>query len=184
MLGGGDLADRATRVVADEGDALELQLLEQLGERGGDPGGGEVGVLVHRHRVGAERHLRDDAAVVGLQPLDQRVPEPAVDEQAVNEDERVATAAAVAVADRPLREPCFFHAFAHTACMYNRYSLYVNVSGRLRLRLRLRPLALGAGERGERAEGVDDARVELTTCASAQLGDRLLLADRGGVGPI
>ncbi len=105
----------------DQGDAVEAERVEEIDDEPGDTRGSEVGVRVHRGRVRAQRQVGDDAAEVGRQPLGDALPEAAVDQQAVEEDERLA-GAAVAVADRALGERRLFH----TACMYHRYSLYVN----------------------------------------------------------
>ena len=61
----------------------------------------EVGVRLQRQLVRAERQVGDDAAEAVAQALDDRLPQAAVDQRAVDEEERRA-GALVAVADGPL----------------------------------------------------------------------------------
>ena len=74
-----ELAQRAARVVADEGDVLEIKRREELCDQCGKCGRREVGVLVHRRAVRAERQVRDDAAEAVLEAGDHLAPEGAVD---------------------------------------------------------------------------------------------------------
>jgi hypothetical protein len=98
-----ELADRPTGVVADERDVLEVEGSEEVADQPRDAGRRHVGVGVHRDAVRAEREVGDDAARVGLEQGRHLAPQLAVDEQAVDEDDRRALAG-VAVVDGPLRE--------------------------------------------------------------------------------
>ncbi len=86
--GGEDLAHRAARIVADHGDVVEVEGVEEGADRRRDPGRGEVGAGVHRRAVGAERPVRCDDPVAVGEALQHPVPEPSVDQEAVDEDDR------------------------------------------------------------------------------------------------
>jgi hypothetical protein len=108
MPHGDELAQRAAGVVADQRHAVELQRVQQVGDQPRDAGRREVGVAAHRRRVRAERQIGHDAAVVGGEPLDDRLPQPPVDQQAVHEHQR-RPAALIAIADRALRHRNLWH---------------------------------------------------------------------------
>jgi len=82
------LAHRPAGVVADQGDVVEVERDEEVLDDRRDPGRGEVDVGVHRHRVRAHRPVRGDAAEAIGEGVDDAVPEPAVDQVAVDEDDR------------------------------------------------------------------------------------------------
>ena len=69
----------------------------------GDAGRGEVGVGVHRDLVGGDRPVGGDAAEAVREAVDDAVPEPPVDQVAVDEDDWLALAR-FAVADPARRE--------------------------------------------------------------------------------
>ncbi len=104
-----ELAQRAARVVADERDVAQVELLEQVGDQLGQPGGAEVGVGRHRRAMRAEREVGHDAAQA-VEAIDDRVPQPPVDQHAVHEHDRrpLADVAVVdhATSTRP-RPPAF-----------------------------------------------------------------------------
>jgi len=108
MVRGEHLGDGATGVVADDRRALEAELVEEVDDHPGEAGRGEVRIGVHRGLVRAHRPVGDDAAVIAAQPLGCPVPEARVDEQAVDEDDRLARAL-LAVVDRAVakaRDSC------------------------------------------------------------------------------
>ena len=101
VVRGHELADGAPGVVADQGHAVEVQRVEEVGDEPGDAGWREIRVGLHRDPVGAERKVGNDAAMLALQRRGHLPPESAVDEQAVDEHDRLARAG-VPVADRAL----------------------------------------------------------------------------------
>ena len=107
MLGRDQLADRAPGVVADQGHVLEVQRGDEVGHDPRDAGRREIRVRAHRHAVGAEWEVRDDAAELTLQQRGHLPPQGSVDEQPVDEHERLA-GAGVAVADRARGEADLF----------------------------------------------------------------------------
>ena len=100
VAGDQHLRHRAAGVVADDRHVLEVERLEEAVDDRGDAGRGEVGVGVHRDLLGADRPVGRDAAAAIGEPVDDAVPEAAVDEEAVDEDDRLALAR-FAVADAP-----------------------------------------------------------------------------------
>ena len=105
MARGDELADRAAGVVADQGHVLELERGDEVGDQRRQPVGGEVGVLAHRRAVRAERQVGDDAAKRVLEPRDDLAPERAVDEGAMDEDDRRAVGGTgLGIGDRAGRE--------------------------------------------------------------------------------
>ncbi|MCX5298509.1 hypothetical protein OG898_18805 [Streptomyces sp. NBC_00193] len=57
-------------VVLDEGDVVQVEAVEELGEESRDPVGGEVGARVHGEAVAADGEDRDEDAEVGAQFVD------------------------------------------------------------------------------------------------------------------
>ena len=103
MAGDEHLGHGPAAVVADDRHVLEVHRLQEIGDRRGDPVGGEVGVGLHRHRLRADRPVGRQAAAAIGEAVDDAVPEPAVDEVAVDEDDRFALAR-LAVADAAVGE--------------------------------------------------------------------------------
>ena len=79
--------------------SFEVERLEEARDDRRDPVGGEVGIGLHRDLLGADRPVGGEAAVAVGEAVDDAVPEPAVDQVAVDEDDRLALAG-LAVADR------------------------------------------------------------------------------------
>ena len=87
MSGGRQLAHGPAGVVADERRALEVERAEDLGDRPRQSRRTEVGCRRHRHVVGAERPVGDDAPEAVGEKGDDLAPQCPVDEQAVDEDQ-------------------------------------------------------------------------------------------------
>ena len=104
MVDDDELGDRPAGVVGDDRHALEVERRQEVGDQPGDAGRREVSVGVHRDGVRAERQVGDDAAEALGERRHDLLPEPAVDERPVDEDEDLAVASGVAVVDRALRE--------------------------------------------------------------------------------
>ena len=86
-----DLRDGAAGVVADDGDVVEPRAARSARRAiAAMPGGGEVGAGQHRDPVGADRPVGRDAAAAVGEAVDDAVPEAAVDQVAVDEDDRLA----------------------------------------------------------------------------------------------
>lgn len=77
------------------------EVLDQGGYHAGDPGDAQVGSGAHRRQVRAERQVGDDAPEPAGEPVDEIVPDPAVLEQAVQQDQGQA-GAGVAIVDGAL----------------------------------------------------------------------------------
>ena len=103
-----ELADGAAGVVADEGDVVEVQRGEEVAHQPRDARRAEVGVLIERDAMRAEREVGHDAARRALQQRRHLAPHLAVDQQAVEEDDWRALAG-VAVVDGPLRQRHLWH---------------------------------------------------------------------------
>ena len=103
VVRGDELAEGAAGIVADQGYAIEVEGLHEVGDQPGDAEGGEVGDGLHRRPMGAEREVGHDAAEVPLEQRRDLAPQRAVDEQPVGEDDRL-PGARVAIADHPLGE--------------------------------------------------------------------------------
>ena len=88
MVSGRDLRDRAAGVVADERDVLEVESLDEVGDDPGHARGREVGILDSSARDGSPSGrsgtMQRNAV---LQQRRHLAPQPAVDEQAVDEDD-------------------------------------------------------------------------------------------------
>ena len=100
VAGDQHLRHRAARVVADDRDVAEVERIEKAGDQVRDPVRAEVGLGPHRDLLGADRPVGREAAVGRREAVDDAVPEPAVDEEAVDEDHR-APLARLAVPDPP-----------------------------------------------------------------------------------
>ena len=99
MLRHGDLGEGAARVVRDDHRLVEAEPVDQLDDHPRECRRREVGVLLHRQLVAAERHVGHDAAEPRLGNAENdAAPEVAVHEHAVNE-QHGRTLAALAVAD-------------------------------------------------------------------------------------
>ena len=96
-----DLGDRAARVVADQRRTLDPERVHERHDHLRHPRWGEVGVGIHRDPMRAHRPVAHEAAEVAREALGDPGPEPAVDEQPVDEDDRLAVAE-VAVGDGSL----------------------------------------------------------------------------------
>ena len=94
------LRDGAAGVVGDDRDVVELERLEQVGHYPGEAGKREVGALLHGVRVRSERKVGRDAAAPFCKPGHDTSPEVAVHPDAVDENDRRATAA-LAILDHP-----------------------------------------------------------------------------------
>jgi hypothetical protein len=106
---GGALADEqldqgAAGVVADHGDVVQVQALEELRDQPRHPGQRTVGVGPHRGGVGAQRQRRHHAAMVDAEVSDHRVPQRSVHQQPVQQHHHRPVAAGVLVLDRPGRQ--------------------------------------------------------------------------------
>ncbi len=107
MVRGHELADGAPGVVADQGDPVELERVEEVRDELGNAWWREIRLGRHRDLVGAERKVRNDAAMRALQGRGHLPPEGAVDEQAVDEDDRL-PGAGVLIADPSLGKADLF----------------------------------------------------------------------------
>jgi hypothetical protein len=94
------LGHGAAGIVADDGDVVEVERLEEGGDRRRDPRRGEVGAGLHRDLLGAQRPVRRETAMALGKPVDNAVPKSPIDEVAVDENHGLATAG-LAVADPP-----------------------------------------------------------------------------------
>ncbi len=106
MAGYRHLGHRAAGVVADQGHVVEIQLVEEAGDDRGDSVGGQVRIRAHRNSLGADRPVGGDAAAAAREAVDDSIPEPPIDQIAVDEDDRRAFAR-FSVADRPGRKGYF-----------------------------------------------------------------------------
>jgi hypothetical protein len=86
---GEQLRDGPARVVADDHGALESEVVEQLGDQVGDRRRSQIGARPHRDAVAAERQVRRDHSRPPDQGGRDLPPEGAVEQQAVQQDDRV-----------------------------------------------------------------------------------------------
>jgi hypothetical protein len=101
----------AAPVVHRERHVAQLERLEQLADRLGDPPHRKVCVRAHRPAMSAERKGRQHASVVGAQILDNMPPQRPVHDQPMKEHYHWELAAGVFVVDHPARELyCRHHA--------------------------------------------------------------------------
>src|SRR5262249_18524116 len=101
------LAHGPARVVADQGDVVEIERLEEAFDDRRDAGRGEVGVGGHRNLLGAHRPVGGDAVEAIGKSVDDAVPEAAVDQVAVDEDDG-RPGSRLPITDDPLWKPNLF----------------------------------------------------------------------------
>ncbi len=96
LLGGQDLGDSTSGVIADDHGPFGPERSDQVGDPAGLSGGAAVGVLVERQPMRTERKVGHHAAVarVGDGGPDL-IPEPAVHEEAVDEYDQRSIAAGI-----------------------------------------------------------------------------------------
>ncbi len=92
VIGGDQLAQRSAGVVADQRHCFELEQADELGNQARQPVGRKVGPFGHRHRVRPQRPVGHDAPVGRREQIGGVVPEPAVGQKSVHEDQRLALA--------------------------------------------------------------------------------------------
>jgi hypothetical protein len=95
---------RAAPIVEDERHTLELEPLQELDQEANLASQREVGIRIHRSTVGTHRHGRTDAANVARQLLYDSVPERAVHQQPVQQNDHGPRSGPVLVADRSRRQ--------------------------------------------------------------------------------
>ena len=81
--------------------SAETEFRQEIRDHLGERLESQVGVIRHRRAVGAERKLRDDAAVAVVQLIDDVVPQCAVHQHSVEEDHRRPAATSIRV-----HQPC------------------------------------------------------------------------------
>ncbi len=79
VAGDQDLRHRAARVVADDRHVVQVERLEEAGDRRCDPVRGEVGIRLHRDLLGADRPVGGEATAAVGESVDDAVPEATVD---------------------------------------------------------------------------------------------------------
>nr|GLK38184.1 hypothetical protein GCM10017611_50490 [Rhodococcus wratislaviensis] len=100
---------RAAPVVLHECDVREVESLEEFADQQSEAAQREVGVLVHRNAVRAEREGGEDAAEVRSESLHHLSPHGAVDRQPGDEHEDGAVATGVVVLDGACGEVDLLH---------------------------------------------------------------------------
>lgn len=98
----GDLGIGATRVVADQGRAVQVEPLDRGGDQAGHSFRGKVRVGVHRRAMGAEGQIENEAAELAVKDVDDLAPEIRVRQPAVTEDEGGALTALEVVEGAPI----------------------------------------------------------------------------------
>jgi hypothetical protein len=82
-----ELADAASRVVAHQRDVLQVERLQGLGHEPGQSGRRQIAPCRDRVALGAERQVQHDDLVAVGEAWDGLPPQPAVDCDAVDEDQ-------------------------------------------------------------------------------------------------
>ena len=103
VAGDEHLRHRAAGVVADDRHVLQVQRLEEAVDGRGDSVRSQVRIRLHRDLLGADRPVGGDAAAAIRELVDDAVPETTVDEEAMDEDNRLALAG-LAVANPSRRQ--------------------------------------------------------------------------------
>jgi hypothetical protein len=103
MMADEPLGDRGAGVVRDNGGLLEAERCDEVGHDPRHSRQRQVYVLAQGARVGAERQVGHDAAVLARQPGGDVAPQVAVHPYPVDEHDRRA-APALPVVDRPGRD--------------------------------------------------------------------------------
>ncbi len=103
MTGHDKLGDGAAGVVRHERHVVEVEPGEGVRDQAGQAGRGEIGAAVQRGAMGAERPVGHDQPVA-VEVGEYAVPQPSVDEQAVQKHDRRAVPV-LAVADLALGNP-------------------------------------------------------------------------------